>query len=89
LIVLEFTGQDMPVKFTFRKRKHFYGFISPHYDSAQEGFKFELLEELIVSTEKMLNDLKEEEKNKVIPPPPVFETVEVEESNTNQLNIIV
>ena len=40
-IIFEFCGQANAVKFTFRKRKHIYGYIIPHYDSANEEFKFE------------------------------------------------
>ena len=44
-IIFEFNSQDKPVKFTFKDRKHFYGFIYPDYDAIQEGFRFDILEQ--------------------------------------------
>lgn len=88
IIIFEFTGQDMPVKFTFRKRKHFYGFINPHYDAAQEGFKFEDLETFTQSFSEMLASLKEEAKSKTPPPPPIEQKETVEEQPENQLKLV-
>lgn len=88
IIVFEFTGQDMPVKFTFRKRKHFYGFLSSHYDAAQEGFKFETLSNFVSSIKDMLKALKEEEKKKVVAPPPFVENKVEEEKPSSQLNLV-
>lgn len=81
-IICEFTGQDMPVKFTFRKRKHVYGLLIPHYDAAQEGFKFDTLDQFVSDSSELLKYLTDELKT-VPPPPPLLnkaETVEVDEA---------
>jgi len=68
VIILEFGGQDLPVKFTFRKRKFFYGYIHPHYDAAQEGFRFESLDSFVDNIKDYLKNL--EDNIVVVPPPP-------------------
>lgn len=85
-LVFEFTGQDMPVPFTFRKRKHFYGCLFPHYDAAVEGFKFEDLQEFVSNISGELEELKNKaiEESKAPPPPPVPE----EKKDPNQLEIV-
>ena len=75
-IIFEFTGQDMPVKFTFRNRKHFYGCIMPHYDAAQEGFKFEDLDIFVSEYNDQLDELLEEAKAEAIAPAPPFKDVD-------------
>lgn len=80
-IIMEFSGADKFVRFTFRNRKHFYGIIMPHFDSAQEGFRFEYLnnfmnDEFIKET---VAELREIHKPKLPPPPPkTVETAETE-----------
>ncbi len=89
LIIFEFTGQDMPVKFTFRKRKHFYGYFHPHFDAAQEGFKFEDLETFTLGTAEFLAQLKEDAKGKVPPVPTEAKAGEEQkEVPDNQLTIV-
>lgn len=91
IIIFEFTGQDMPVKFTFRKRKHFYGFIRPHYDAAQEGFKFEDLETFTLGTAEFLAQLKDDAKSKVPPVPtnpPDDVQDKMEKDRSSQLKIV-
>lgn len=87
-IIFEFTTQDMPVKFTFRNRKHFYGIIKPHYDAAQEGFKFESMGDFADETAELLDELIEEEKSKVPPPPPPKKEEPKEEQPDNQLKLV-
>ena len=89
-IIFSFNRQDNAVKFTFRKKKHVYGFIMPNYEASQESFKFDNLEHLVSET----TDLLEELKAAVPPPPPEEEnkaSMEVvkdeEEENDNQNKI--
>jgi hypothetical protein len=70
VIIFEFDTQETPVKFTFRKRKHFYGYIMPHYDSIQEGFRFDILDEFYSSVKEDIYRLNQEKEKKIIPPPP-------------------
>ncbi len=70
IIIFEFNRQDTPVKFTFRKRKHFYGYINPHYDAVQEGFRFDILETFIKSISGYIEVLDAEAKKKIVPAPP-------------------
>lgn len=69
-IIFEFNAQEKPVKFTFKNRKHFYGYIMPNYDAAVEGFKFDVLETFTKSISGYLETLEEELKSKQAPPPP-------------------
>ncbi len=71
-IIFEFADQTRPVKFTFRNRKHVYGYIYPHYDAAQEGFKFETMKEFIRDeyVRDVLSELQEKKKKSLAPPPP-------------------
>lgn len=73
IIIFEFSSQDSPVKFTFRKRKHFYGYLMPHFDSVQEGYRFDTLTEFITAITPYLEELKAEfeRKSKPAPPPPI------------------
>jgi hypothetical protein len=71
IIIFEFNRQDSLVKFTFRKRKHFYGYIKPHYDSVQEGFRFESLNNFITAIGSYIEQLEEEAKQTVPEPPPI------------------
>ena len=87
-IILEFTGQDMPVKFTFRNRKHFYGYIIPHYDAAQEGFLFEALDAFVLSINDELDSLLEEAKKNQLAPVPPVEVVKTEKVDPAQLTIV-
>lgn len=96
-IIFEFTSQDRPVKFTFKDRKHFYGFVMPDYDAAQEGFKFDIFESFIREAEELIKDLKEQAKiNASAPPPPTSQDIANdmvqaadEEENDAQLKIVV
>jgi hypothetical protein len=69
-IIFEFNDQSRPVKFTFEKRKHFYGIIIPRYDAAQEGFRFESLDNLANNDDFNYYLAEEEAKEKLVPPPP-------------------
>jgi hypothetical protein len=81
-IILEFSDQTRPVKFTFRNRKHFYGYIIPDYDSAQEGFRFENLQYFMKDEviREMIADLRAQKT----PPPPAIEKNETEKIPENQ-----
>lgn len=96
-IIFEFSGQDRAVKFTFRNRKHFYGYIMPHYDSAQEGFRFETLEHFVQEVSELIEELRE--ANRAVaqaPPPPLTDSqklandmvTEANEEDSFQLKII-
>lgn len=89
-IIFQFTGQDMPVAFTFRNRKHFYGYVKPNYDAAQEGFKFEYLNNYVESITDLLDGLKEDAKSALPPPPPLANITDVPtaEEIPNQLKIV-
>ena len=69
-IILDIAGHNQPVKFTFRARKHFFGYIFPHYDSVQEGFRYDLWETWNDEVAIELSALKEKRKQEVPPPPP-------------------
>jgi hypothetical protein len=69
-IILEFNAQERPVKFTFKNRKHFYGYIMPHYDAAVEGFKFDNLETFFHSISGYHDQLVEEYNKTQVPPLP-------------------
>jgi hypothetical protein len=69
-IIFEFHSQDKPVRFTFRDRKHVYGYIIPDYDSAQESFKFDNLEAFM--GDEFIKDMIDEMEAEQAPPPPVF-----------------
>jgi hypothetical protein len=66
-IIFQFNRQDSLVKFTFRKRKHFFGYMIPHYDSVQEGFRFDGMDNFVDGFQEFLKNLK---SLKVPPPPP-------------------
>lgn len=101
-IILEFFSQDKAVKFTFKNRKHFYGYLVPHYDAVQEGFRFECLESFISDMSDYINDLKEErDRRNTAPLPPISDAeridlivmnpdgvIEVVEGNPNQLKLV-
>jgi len=89
VIIFEFNAQDKPVKFTFRARKHFFGYIMPHYDSAQEGFRFDLLEQLAEENFDLLEELQAIAKSKLTPPPPslLSEIIDVLSENKEAGNI--
>jgi len=78
-IIFEFLSQNRNVKFTFKNRKHVYGFIIPDYDSAVESWKFHTWENFI--SNKDVFDLYQKEKEKSVPPPPItsMEVVEDDE----------
>lgn len=65
-IIFQFNRQDSMVKFTFRKRKHFFGYIIPDYTAVQEAFRFEGMNVFVDGFEEFLKELK----SKQIPPPP-------------------
>lgn len=67
MIIFEFIRQDAPVRFTFKNRKHFYGYIHPNYDAAQGGFMFDELNSFTNSVKGYLETLKEKAK---VPTPP-------------------
>lgn len=80
-IIFEFSSQSSIVKFTFKQRKHCFGFIRPDYDAAQEGFRFDQLETMM-EDETILGYIEEwTERTKMAqmapppPPPPVMEVV--------------
>lgn len=83
-IIFQFASQDAYVKYTFRKRKHIYGYIKPNYQSAQEVYKFENLNNFVSDFQGYLEELK---KDNTPPPPPKKEEVKKEEV-PNQLKII-
>lgn len=87
IIIFEFNAQDQPVKFTFRKRKHFFGYILPHYNSVQEGFRFESLKSF--TEDEDIKDLVKELQSQVPLPPPEIpkEDFRNEELDPNQLKI--
>ena len=87
VIIFEFKSQDAPVKFTFRARKHFYGYIMPHYDAANESFKFELLESFMDDNKDFLEELREELKKKTVPPPPP-NIITREDEDLNQMKLV-
>lgn len=85
-IIFEFADQRRPAKFTFRNRKHVYGFLLPHHDAAQEGFKFETMREFLRDEyiQDLIKELEEEKKASMAPPPPTkMEIVK----NDNQADI--
>lgn len=87
-IIFEFSSQEKAVKFTFKNRKHFYGYILPDYDAVQEGFRFDTLESFIGEVSDLIKDLKEAQKTSIqAPSPPVEESEEQEEENPSQLKI--
>lgn len=48
-LILEFQSTDKPVRFTTKDRKFVFGFIMPHYESLEEGFRFEYLNNFVKS----------------------------------------
>lgn len=84
IIIFEFNAQDRPVRFTFRARKHFYGYVLPNYDAAQEGFKFETLNQFVNEMEDFIEVLKAEEKSKLTPPPPPIVGAMIDEANKEE-----
>lgn len=80
-LILEFSSQDLPVRFTFNNRKHFFGYIIPNYDATQAGFLYEALNYFTKDTEFV--SLLEDEKKKM-PPPPPSKNERVEEVHPNQ-----
>jgi hypothetical protein len=79
-MILEFSTEDKPVRFTFKNRKHFYGYLIPDYSASQEGFRFECLNDF-VEDEFVSETLQDLEKQQA-PPPPEFRPVQNE---SNQL----
>lgn len=71
-IIFEFADQTRPTKFTFRNRKHVYGYILPHYDAAQEGFKFETMHAFVEDEyiKSITVELETAKKASLAPPPP-------------------
>ena len=67
-ILFEFCRQDVPVKFTFKGMKHFYGYIYPDYSSTQESFKFDNLDNFIDDHQEYIKELELESKP---PAPPI------------------
>lgn len=88
IIIFEFNRQDAPVKFTFRKRKHFYGYINPHYDAVQEGFRFDILDTFMKAISGYLQDLIEDAKKNVAPPPPTESTFDKDGKVQTDLKIV-
>jgi hypothetical protein len=64
-IIFQLSSQEDAVKFTFKKRKHCFGYINVDYNAAQEGFKFESFESM-VADEDFENTLTES----IAPEPP-------------------
>ncbi|MBV1929175.1 MAG: hypothetical protein KUG81_06640 [Gammaproteobacteria bacterium] len=88
-IIFQFSSQDRPVKFTFRNRKHCFGYIHPHYDAVQEGFRFTSYEEFIEDDE--VKEMIVELKSAIVPPPPPLPTLHEQEEmkqQNNQLKIV-
>lgn len=71
-IIYEFSDQTRPTKFTFRNRKHVYGYIIPHHDAAQEGFKFETLNAFVDDEyiSEIIDGLETKKQKGLAPPPP-------------------
>lgn len=65
-IIFEFHSQDALVKYTFKNRKHFFGYIHPDYNSAQEAYKFDSFESFVEDFQEHLEELVQA----FIPPPP-------------------
>ena len=78
-IVLDFIAMNEPVKFTFRLRKHVYGYIRPDYDAAAEQFKYEHLQEFVDTPE--FKTILEDSKPSLPPSPAQFanESIETQE----------
>jgi hypothetical protein len=79
-IVLDFIAQNKPVKFTFKNRKHFFGYIMPEYDAAVESFKYDNLESFVRN--ETVNAIFKE-SSPVLPPPPSKENVEITKDQGN------
>ena len=84
ILLLEFTSQDRAVKFTFRARKHCYGYICPNYNATQEGFRFETFNNFIQS-DTILGMIEDLRKN-IAPPPPVSESQEIADGMVKDSN---
>jgi len=85
-IILEFASQSKIVKFTFKNRKHCFGFIEPNYQASQEGYRFHELEQMM-EKETILSSLEEWRekmtiKNTVPPPPPTMQVVKDDDQQT-------
>lgn len=71
-IVFTFATMNEPVKFTFKNRKHFFGYIQTNYGAASEAFKYEMFENFINDpTVKILH--KESKPAMAVPLPPTKE----------------
>ena len=66
-IIFEFNTPDKPVKFTFRDKKYMFGFLMPNYNSLEESFRFEYLNNF--AKNKVVNYLVEEHKPAPVPLP--------------------
>lgn len=75
-LILEFQGKDKPVRFTTKERKFVFGFIMPHYESLEEGFRFEYLNNFVES--KHFNFYLEEHEPVKVPVAPVIPSREEE-----------
>lgn len=73
-IIMEFNSQDGYVKFTFKKRKHFFGYIYPEFNAANEAYKFDAFESFVDDFREHLQELKDA----FVPPlpPPLTESAE-------------
>lgn len=89
-IILDFTDQSSSVKFTFKNRKHFYGYIMPDYTAAQDAFKFESMTDFVNSKffENSLSEAIELKKASIPPPPPKEAPKTSEEDGGRQLSIV-
>lgn len=77
-VIFEFNRKDSFVKFTFKKRKHIYGFLVPSYDSVSESFKFENLNNFVDDYQEHLEELKIKNTPPLPPPPTPVKNSEAE-----------
>lgn len=86
-IIFQFASQDQYVKFTFRKRKHIYGYIKPNYGAAQESFRFDNMENFVYEFQPYLEKLRLD--NTPAPPPEtISDNSKIDNEDTGQLKIV-
>lgn len=81
-MILQFESQDRPIKFTFRHRKHCFGYINPNYDATQEGFRFHNFETFVDSIKGVITNLE----SKRPPAPPLSESQIIANQMVQQAN---
>jgi len=88
-IIFQFSSQNDYVKYTFRERKHIYGYIKPGYDAVQEGFRFTNMEFFVDNFQDYLSGLIADQTPPLPPPLPVKdETRKEDESDNNPLKLV-